>query len=358
MIVVLADDLSGAAELAGIAVRHGLSAELQTTFSPETDAEVVCVAADTRSLPADQAARTVAAITKEIVVAKPAWLFKKCDSVLRGSVLAETRAMAQAAGKKRSVILSANPSRDRVIRNGTYFIVDRPLHETVFAQDPEHPRTTSRLGELLGGDLTGVETPDASTSAEILGHAAKVDEDTLPVGAADFFEALLQLRAPHRVALPQATPVPAGTTLLVCGSAASWGQRRAEALALGLPVFALPHDATAIVAALGKSRQALIGIGDGPASHGQTPAILVRQLAQSVAVLLSQPATSHLLLEGGATTSAVMQALAWTRLRACNVSVQGVGIMQPVNFPGPTLFIKPGSYSWPPEIWPRIEGKR
>jgi uncharacterized protein YgbK (DUF1537 family) len=40
MIVVLADDFSGAAEIAGIAHRHGLSAEVQTDFTP---GDVDCV---------------------------------------------------------------------------------------------------------------------------------------------------------------------------------------------------------------------------------------------------------------------------------------------------------------------------
>ena len=352
MIVVLADDLSGAAELAGIAVRHGLSAELQTAFSTDTDVDVVCVAADTRSLPAEQAAHVVATITREIVAAKPTWLFKKCDSVLRGSVLAEIRAMVHPAGKTRCVILSANPSRGRIVRNGNYFINGQPLHETVFANDPEHPRATSRVADLLGAELAGIETPDVETSADMLRLAASVEVGTLPVGAADFFEALLQLWISPRDLFLQPASVSIGTTLLVCGSAAAWAQRRTEALAAGFPVFALPHDVAAAVQALNQFDRVLIGIGDGPAAQGHAPAILVRQLAVTVAEILRQTPVSRLLLEGGATAAAVVQELGWTRLRACNFPFQGVGVVQPVNSPGPILFIKPGSYSWSKEIWP------
>ena len=358
MIVVLADDLSGAAELAGIAVRHGLSAELQTDFFPDTGADVICVAADTRSLPAEHAAQTVAAITKEIVAAKPTWIFKKCDSVLRGPVLAETRTMVQAAGKTRSIILSANPSRGRIVRNGNYSINGQPLHETVFANDPEHPRTTSRVADLLGADLAGIETPDVETSADMLHLAASVEVDTLPVGAADFFEALLQLRILPRGAFLQPASVSIGTTLLVCGSAAAWAQRRTEALAVGFPVLALPHEVAAAVQALNQFDRVLIGIGDDPAAQGHAPAILVRQLAVTVAEILRETLVSRLLLEGGATAAAIVQALGWTRLRACNFPFQGVGVVQPVNSPGPILFIKPGSYSWSKEIWPCVAAER
>src|SRR5512141_1199713 len=104
MIVVLADDLSGAAELAGAALRHGLTAEVQTAFTPGSGADVVCVATDSRSLPAEAAARVVGAITGAIVRAKPDWIFKKCDSLLRGPVLAEARAAARAAGRSRILV--------------------------------------------------------------------------------------------------------------------------------------------------------------------------------------------------------------------------------------------------------------
>ena len=50
MILVVADDLSGAAELAGIAFAHGLTAEVQTELQPRTDAQVICLDTDTRRL--------------------------------------------------------------------------------------------------------------------------------------------------------------------------------------------------------------------------------------------------------------------------------------------------------------------
>ena len=101
MIVVIADDLSGAAELAGAALRHGLSAEVQTAFFSGTDADVVCVDTDSRLLPPAEAALKVAAVARDIDTTRPAWIFTKCDSVLRGPVLAEAHAVAEAIGRQR-----------------------------------------------------------------------------------------------------------------------------------------------------------------------------------------------------------------------------------------------------------------
>ncbi|MEI6861166.1 MAG: four-carbon acid sugar kinase family protein [Verrucomicrobiota bacterium] len=352
MIVVLADDLSGAAELAGAALRHGLSAEVQTEFSAATDAEVVCVDTDTRLLPPAEAAPIAEAFACEAAAAQPAWIFKKCDSVLRGPVLAEARAMARAAAKQRIVILSANPARRRVIRAGRYFVEGVPLDQTVFAHDPAHPRTTASVAGLLGGDLAGIETPDAETAADVARAAASVDRATLPVGAVDFFEALLAAHGPTRAIPPDAPHLPHFPALLVCGSAASWGQRRAEAEKLGIPVFALPHDLSAVGGALRSQGRALLGIGDGPATQGVPPAGLTETLAASVATLLGAVPVARLLLEGGATARAVIRAQGWSRLRACEASAPGVGALCPTAAPGHLLLIKPGSYPWPAAVWP------
>jgi uncharacterized protein YgbK (DUF1537 family) len=203
MIVVLADDLSGAAELAGIAVQRGLSAEVQTRFNADANAKVICVDTDSRMSSPVLAAARVALITREVAAARPDWIFKKCDSVLRGPVLAESRAMAEACGADSLVLIPANPSRGRTIRGGQYFIGAQPLHETHFAHDLIHPRLTSDVATLLGGDLANVRVPDVQSRAGVIEEARKLDPTALPVGAADFFTALLELRAPvQRIAPP------------------------------------------------------------------------------------------------------------------------------------------------------------
>ena len=49
-ILVIADDITGAAEMAGIALRHGLTVQLTTgeQYPADADAEVVVMATDTR----------------------------------------------------------------------------------------------------------------------------------------------------------------------------------------------------------------------------------------------------------------------------------------------------------------------
>lgn len=356
MIVVVADDISGAAELAGTALHHGLSAEVQTTFEAEGPVDVVCVDTESRSLSPTNAAAVVAEVAQKIATATPAWIYKKCDSVLRGPVRAETEAMMDVFNKTKALLVPANPSRGRVIRNGYYLVDGTPLHETVFSRDPEHPRTTSRVDELLGGNVESIFVPDTESAADVAAHAAAVGKDTLPVGGADFFAALLEK---HRQTAARGADsiriqTAGGTTLLVCGSAASWPDRRDEAEECGIPVFEMRHDIRAVCAALRGAGQALIGIGEGPATAGPTPAELVRALADVVAQVARKVDIDNLLLEGGSTAAAIVRALGWSRLRACATSAPGVGVLTPLGATQTQLFIKPGSYPWPSKIWPRL----
>jgi len=151
-IIVIADDLSGAAELAGIAFAHGLSAEVQRQFEPSSDAQVIAVDTDTRTLSPAAAANRVRQVAEQVMASQPAWIFKKVDSVLRGNPRAEIEAVLQATGQRRALLIPANPSRGRVIAGGCYFIDGVPLDQTPFAYDPDHPRQAADVAALLGRD--------------------------------------------------------------------------------------------------------------------------------------------------------------------------------------------------------------
>ena len=99
-IVVIADDLSGAAELAGIAFARGLTAEVQTRFEPASEAQVIAVDTDSRGLSAEAATVRVRTIAEQVVRAQPALIFKKVDSVLRGQPRAEIDAILAATGQQ------------------------------------------------------------------------------------------------------------------------------------------------------------------------------------------------------------------------------------------------------------------
>ena len=94
MIIVIADDLSGAAELANAAVAAGFSAEVQRcatappVFPSGSASEVICLDSDSRSL-TPESWRKVGQIALHVAAIRPALVYKKCDSVfLRGPIAA------------------------------------------------------------------------------------------------------------------------------------------------------------------------------------------------------------------------------------------------------------------------------
>ena len=85
MIVIISDDITGAAEIAGMAHAYGLSTVLTTGEQCPSDnkAEVVVFAADTRSMSEEEACNTIRRIATPLKETEGVRVFKKIDSVLR-----------------------------------------------------------------------------------------------------------------------------------------------------------------------------------------------------------------------------------------------------------------------------------
>jgi uncharacterized protein YgbK (DUF1537 family) len=361
MIVVIADDLSGAAELGGIARRLGFTAEVQTLFTPAVPSRVVCVDSGTRALSPAAAAQRLERLIPQILTATPDWIYLKFDSVLRGNILSELRAALSATGLNRALLVTANPARGRIIRNGNCYVDGVPLHETSFASDPEHPRTTSSVRELLGEPSHGIATPDVEHPRQLAVLAEKTGPETVTAGAAEFFEALLRARrdrstpalAAHELTVAASSPALAEcpTALLVCGSLTAWPTRRREARERGVPSFDIYDAPTAISLALSNEPRVLVGIGDTAENRGIPPAALVAMLAEVGATVLATAGPGQLLVEGGATAAAIVRRLGWTRMVSLPGPDDGVGILQPLAPLTPLVLVKPGSYPWPARLW-------
>ena len=149
MIGVIADDLTGAAELGAIGLRHGLRAEIVRKGQPSGKSDLVCVDTDSRSCASHEAGKRAAAAAKLLRAAGAQWIYKKVDSVLRGQVTAEVEAVMGQLQLNRALLLPANPSLGRVIRDGQYFVRGKPIHKTEFARDPEYPRRVPQVLRLL-----------------------------------------------------------------------------------------------------------------------------------------------------------------------------------------------------------------
>ena len=360
MVLVIADDLSGAAELAGIAFAHGLTAEVQTEFQPRADAQVNCLDTNTRRLSADEAAAVLRKLAKHVRTARPEFIFKKTDSALRGHIATELGVLMEATARVRTVFVPANPSRGRVIFGGEYFIGDTPLHETDFAHDPQHPATTSNVAERLGHD-PAIVIPEVANAGDVQAAAESCDDLVLPAGAGDFFAALL--KAHGHAAQPVEFTTAAGPSLFVCGSLAAWASGRGGQCDVhGVPVCAMPvellgqseHPAAlhewvrATCAALAEHGAAMLAIGRVKAvDHAP---LLEARLAQAMTMVLAQMEVDRLLLEGGATARAALDRLQWKQLQTEALAAADLPALRAAE-KAPRVFMKPGSYDWPDSAW-------
>lgn len=387
MIGVIADDLTGAAELGGVGWRHGLQSQVVIVGGPDPNAGLVCVDTDSRNCEAAEAGRRVAEAASRLRAAGADWIYKKVDSVLRGNVTPEIEAIIAQLGLKGALLIPANPLRGRTIEGGRYLIGGKLIHETEFAHDPDFPRTTSDVMELvspphfnelkpgpLGNPLPrrGILMGEVKTSAEMSQWAAKVPNDWLPAGGADFFTALINAREAHE----HTTPLPGehhdvnGAELFVCGTTSAAARDFVEqARAEGVPIFSLPpeilHDmawsSMEVVELAGKvatqlklNGRAILHVGLPLIEDRGVASMLVQTLAGFGEAVMLASGVKRVYAEGGATAAALARQLGWKFFRVIREWESGVVTLRPDG--ASTLFtMKPGSYRWPATFSPAHE---
>lgn len=367
-IVVIADDLTGSAEMAGLASGCGLSVDLLTAM-PEgplkIEKKVTVLATDTRSADESEAVdvtRRVAQALPEDVV-----LFKKTDSALRGHIIAELLTLLEVTGMQRALFIPANPSKGRVIREGIYYINDVPISLTEFAADPEFPAKSSSLCmRFPEADDMGIMMPDISSEDDVRHWVGKADDQTLLAGAADMFSALLQqlagptgLTSPTSPTGPTSLTGPKGPTdvtafpkedvLVVCGST----QSRPEALPMPtaympLALYNGEISADEWTEELVSQYAAHHALALAVAHHhltGKEVAVRIREtMAEIVGKIVRCHCPQQLIIEGGATASACCRALGFSHFSEICQLAPGVVRMKADN--GMLVTLKPGSYPW------------
>jgi uncharacterized protein YgbK (DUF1537 family) len=214
----------------------------------------------------------------------------------------------------------------------------------------------------------GVTIGEASSGDGVRGWAAAVsDRAMLPAGGADFFEAILEHRG-LTSSRPYLAALPPGRTLIVCGTSPAFsGNVVARAQSEGVVICPMPDHSHGSVASLeawhAAARQALDAHGRAviviQRPLDRTPGVAQRfqaALAEVVGRLLAPPARAadNLLLEGGATASAVCRRMNWHQFDVAGEFAAGVVQMHVIGADGTTghrLVIKPGSYAWPDAVW-------
>lgn len=339
--IVIADDITGAAEIAGIAFSKGHQVSLVCGEGVAIN-QITVIATDTRSMTEAEAI----AETKQLsflISHHSSLIYKKTDSALRGHVVAELEALMQATGYKRAVYLPANPSKGRIVRNGIYYIGETPIAETAFSYDPEFPAKTSALRERFpDAEEKGIIMPDAESEEDIRRIITEYnDGHTLFAGAADLFSAFLTSKP-----TTYHPPINTNNKLILCGSTQS------KPLELGIPIAPMPkeiYDGSDDLSLWDTSvydneRGLILTI---PYTHrtGKEVAVHLRNImAKMTQQLIKRHHPKQLIVEGGATAWAALQAIGWSQFVIICQIAPGVVQMRAAN--GTLVILKPGSYPW------------
>jgi D-threonate/D-erythronate kinase len=365
MIAIIADDFTGAAELAGISLRYGLTVELCLVDVKYVNADVLIVCTDSRSVKVEAAVKITATTIEKILKLKPTLIYKKIDSILRGHVLAELKIQMQKAGFDKAFISPANPTLNRIITKGEYFIYGINISATDFANDPEFPVRHSSIKKMMGSNEVmilkhndilpekKIVIGEATSAKDTAAWADKIDERWMLVGAGDFYAAILHKKYKKIESKKMQFQLP---HLYVCGTA--FEKRKVQIKLIDKKMHCVAYLSAAMIknenanddAWLKKASEIIqlnnrIVIAIDEASKNALS--LRTTMAKAVKKVIEKGNIKEIFIEGGSTAAAVLQELKIKKLVPVNELERGV-----VRAKAEKLYItvKPGSYDLPKEI--------
>lgn len=373
---ILADDITGAAEIAGICLRYGLSVSFGINELPD-EAQVRIVATDSRSLSEEEAFqvhRELALNLKKL--SEKSFIFKKCDSILRGYVLTEMFALADVFEKKTILLQPSNPASGRYIKNGIYFIGESQLHETGFANDPDFPAFSSSVQALLKhrttktseGNFPEILISDCTSEEELASIASKYYDELLPCGSAAFFEQILikkfGLKSQEQI---ENKPYFESNFLFISGSTHPSGNDfRTWMMNKNCPVSAIPLELFAeltdktdfedycshLITQYRQNEKKLIVYVDYQQKNQSLNPLKVKKVISDIAcVLLDKLDVCYVFIDGGATAFDIFMKCGMQNFEPKMEISPGVVVLKSLNRDNLEVIIKPGSYNWPKECF-------
>ena len=362
--VVVADDLSGAAELAGVLHGVGLAATIVLDGRPSPRG-VSAVDLHVRDEPGPRALDVAQGAVGTWDVR-----YVKIDSLLRGPVRAIVKGCS--AGTRRVIVCSALPSAGRTIVGGVPFLHGEPLQRSdAWRAEPTTPPASMRelLAPLAAAEPSdapslpagAVLVADASTDADLDCVAALVEEgDLLPVGSAGLFGALVRRGAfgfgderPGQA--PGIADGRTGGVAIVVGTTSDAARAQIEALErAGALIAAMdPDDDRAGIpgaarAAIEAGGRVVLCWNRAAEVDAARAASLTERLADHALQGLGDDDRVSLVLTGGRTARAVLERLAVPNMCVAGVVHHGAVIARTAA--GRLVGVRPGGFGGPDSL--------
>lgn len=367
--VVIADDLTGAADAAARFAERGETRVVVRHQSPWSDADTLAVDTETRALAAGDAAAVVRTVAERAVRIPATSVVKKIDSLLRGSVGAEVRALLDvfaAAGRPvLAVVAPAFPALGRTTRAGVVHVdgyaLPAPTGDVAALLSGAGVRTAAPraaggcaatlAAELLRLRAAGFEAVvvDAATDAELAVVARAVAGTaghTIPVGSGGLCGHIATAATAETAPASTRSSLPGGNVLFVVGSYAERARRQVATLAaagaevIEVDAFGYATATQWVRAALARSDVVVTPVPGDPVDRSHAAA--VAGMLAAVAAPAARDAAA-VLAAGGDTAFALLEALGTERLRVVGELAPGIVEHRAYGIPG-VFVTKAGSF--------------
>ena len=306
MLLITADDRTGALEVGGACAAQGFDVCLAPAPSGQHDCALLDLASR-HARPAEAARRIVAAHAHAA-----RFRCHKMDSGLRGNWAHEVAALL--ARGHRVGVLPSFPDAGRRCEGGRVFIHDVPLLETPFGRDPRSRLFSNRPADYLraagcaealrAGRVTVL---DAADNAALAAAAARCRaEERLPVGPTGAIAAYTRTLRPDaaRGNAKPLLPLPR-PALVVCGSLHPLS--RAQVAALDCPRAGL-DDGERAVRSLRAGADLVLATPLAKQVTAATADAMAAQLARTAWDWLRRGGAATLIVLGGDTAAAILGA--------------------------------------------------
>ncbi|MCU1424297.1 MAG: hypothetical protein JWM51_588 [Microbacteriaceae bacterium] len=397
---VIADDYTGATDLAGMLVREGTSA-IQFLGIPDAatcvpEADCLVVALKSRSIPyAEAVEQSLAAARWLLAQGVDQLFFKYCstfDSTPDGNIGPVAEALAREVGEAITILAPSVPENGRTVYQGAMFVGDVPLGESSLRTHPINPMTDSNLIRVFDNQSTStaglvrhqVVRQGASAISESLdrlkseGHAFAVvdaiyDEDLdaiaaavaprrLVTGAAGLGIALARARRTSTDLSPQAPSRPTGRAVVLSGSCSTATQGQVALHKQSHPSFeidpralAAGDDVVAEALAFARANAEAVPLIYSSADPAHVRAVqdelgvahsarLIESTFAEIAKGLVQDGVRRLVVAGGETSGAVVSGLGTSAIEIGAEVDPGVPWTISVDEPRIGLLLKSGNF--------------
>lgn len=379
---VIADDFTGASDIANTLAKGGMST-VQFSGIGETapNCEAGVVALKTRSVAArDAVAQSIAAARWLLDQGCEQIVFKYCstfDSTPQGNIGPVAEALLDLLGAEVAIVCPAFPGAGRRIFMGHLFVGDQLLSETGMRYHPLTPMTDPDIRRWLSHQTSGgvgaiaLDTVRAGTDSlrrvleaereagrRLVVTDAIADEDLLTIGAAVADHKLVtggsgiaqglpqNFRAKGRLgANPDNVPTVEGPGIVLCGSCSATSQQQVATYAANHPSYALDtgalmrgdlpvHDVAAWISAQGQQTPIVYStappqtVADVQTQFGRDAvAVGIERFFADLARHLADTGTRRIVVGGGETSGAVVEALDLSSMRVGREIDPGVPVL-------------------------------